>query len=96
MRVPLPTSESIVMVPLILDMFVLTTSMPTPLPDMLLTALAVENPGMNIMLNASLLESFSASSAGISPFSTADLFKASGSMPLPSSLTETTMLRPSW
>ena len=47
----------------------LTTSMPTPRPEMLETSEAVEKPGRKIRLSIS--SSDSAASAAISPFSTA-------------------------
>src|SRR5215212_1702501 len=46
--VPRPASDSTSMVPPMASMLVLTTSMPTPRPETLVTAAAVENPGRKI------------------------------------------------
>jgi len=47
---PTPTSDSTVIEPRNLATLVLTTSIPTPLPDTLVTTSAVEKPGWKIKL----------------------------------------------
>ena len=46
--VPMPASDSTSIVPPMASMLVLTTSMPTPRPETLVTAAAVEKPGRKI------------------------------------------------
>src|SRR3954465_7846862 len=53
MQVPSPACDSTSMVPPIASMLVLTTSMPTPRPETLVTAAAVENPGRKIICSRS-------------------------------------------
>ncbi len=48
--VPLPTAERISTVPPIFSMLVLTTSMPTPRPETLVTLAAVEKPALKTIL----------------------------------------------
>ena len=57
--VPRPASDSTSMVPPMASMLVLTTSMPTPRPETLVTAAAVENPGRKIScrMSAGLIRS---------------------------------------
>lgn len=83
--VPRPTLESMSSRPLIFSTLVLTTSMPTPRPLMLVTAAAVENPGRKTRSSASRSDIFTAWSWEIRPFSTALALTLSGSMPAPSS-----------
>src|SRR3954470_339247 len=51
--VPSPASDSTSIVPPMASMLVLTTSMPTPRPDTLVTAAAVEKPGRKIICRMS-------------------------------------------
>ena len=67
----------------------LTTSMPTPLPEMFETVVAVEKPGRNRRLSIS--PSLSCASAGINSFLTAIARTRGRSMPAPSSETSMTI-----
>src|SRR5262249_57507255 len=64
---PSPNTDFTSTVPPIWSMLVLTTSMPTPRPDTLVTAAAVEKPGakMNLWICASVI--FSASNSLADP-----------------------------
>jgi hypothetical protein len=67
------------------SMFVFTTSMPTPRPEMLLTCSAVEKPGWKMTLTISRSGREAASSAVMIPFCTALRRIALASIPAPSS-----------
>ena len=92
---PTPGTERTSMVPPIWSILVRTTSMPTPRPEMLVTAAAVEKPGakMNFWICASLSLSSSASVA--SPCASALALMRSVLRPRPSSATWMTMKPPS-
>lgn len=83
--VPLPNSLDTSMTPPIFSMFVFTTSMPTPRPETLVTAAAVEKPALKIRCPASRSDIRSASSRVMMPFSTALSLTFSGLIPAPSS-----------
>src|SRR4028118_1381909 len=88
--VPRPGSDSTSMVPPMASMLVLTTSIPTPRPETLVTAAAVENPGRKIICRTSCGPIRDSWSAGTRPRSTALAPMRAGSMPAPSSATSTT------
>ena len=88
--VPSPSTEAMSMTPPSLVMLVLTTSMPTPRPDRLLTSAAVEKPGANTSRTRLLSGIAAISSSVIMPFSTAFRPTRWGSMPRPSSMISTT------
>ena len=83
--VPRPTMVCTSTEPPIASMFVLTTSMPTPRPEMLLTCSAVEKPGWKMTLTISRSGREAASSAVMIPFCTTLRRIALGSIPEPSS-----------
>src|SRR5215207_2670816 len=78
------------MVPPIDSMLVFTTSMPTPRPETLVTAAAVEKPGRKISCSTSAGVIRASASAVTRPRSTALAPTRAGSMPPPSSATSTT------
>ncbi len=92
---PAPSSDSISTIPFSLVMFVRTTSMPTPRPEMLVTFAAVLNPGAKIRLKASRTDISRACVSVIRPRSSAFALSFSGSMPWPSSRIAMTMWFPS-
>ena len=87
MRVPWPSRLSSSTWPPNFSMLVLTTSIPTPRPEMSLTAAAVENPAAKMSWSASESVIRDAWSAVMMPFSMALDLSRSGSMPPPSSRT---------
>ena len=84
-RLPLPISDWIWICPLSSRMRELTTSMPTPRPEMSVTSVLVENPGRKIRFRHSSVVRREAVSLSIRPFSRALERSRSGSMPAPSS-----------
>ncbi|OPZ24954.1 MAG: hypothetical protein BWZ01_02710 [Deltaproteobacteria bacterium ADurb.BinA179] len=90
--VPLPRTEAISTVPPKDSMLLVTTSMPTPLPDTLDIDFAVEKPGVSMSSKRSF--SLIAASGLMSPFSMALDLMASVSRPAPSSLTEMSTFAP--
>ena len=72
--VPSPGRLKTSTTPPIFSIWDLTTSMPTPRPETLVTVWAVENPGWKIRFSASRSLSFSACSGRRRPFSTAFCF----------------------
>ncbi len=94
--VPRPTSLSMSMLPPRFSMFVRTTSMPTPRPEMSLTFSAVEKPGAKTSRVASRSSKRAACSAVMTPFSTAFARIRWGSMPRPSSRISRFTWPPSW
>lgn len=90
---PLPSSDWMPMRPPSAWMFLRTTSMPTPRPEMLETTAAVEKPGAKIRLSIS--SSDSCASGAMMPRSIALALTRARSMPRPSSATVMTM-RPDW
>ena len=87
---PFPSAVSISTVPLNRAIFSLTTSMPTPLPEIPLTSSFVENPGINMNSSRLCLDRVWEDGSSVSPLSTAFLLTASTSIPLPSSATSMT------
>ena len=83
--VPTPTLESILREPLSFAMEVLTTSMPTPRPEMSVTTLLVEKPGAKMRLNASSSVMRCAVSSSMTPRLIATCLRTVGSIPAPSS-----------
>ena len=94
-RVQRPSSESMETWPFIFSTLFLTTSMPTPLPETLVTEAAVLSPAAKTRPMASRADSVAISASVISPFSRAFFLTASTSMPLPSSNISTRTLLPS-
>src|SRR4051812_28555324 len=90
MTVPSPGCDSTSMVPPMDSMLVLTTSMPTPRPETLVTAAAVEKPGRKISCRTSVGLILARASWVSRPRSTALAPTLAGSMPAPSSATSTT------
>ena len=82
---PSPATDFTSMVPPIWSILVRTTSMPTPRPDTLVTAAAVEKPGakMNLWICASVI--FSRSASVTRPSATALALMRSVLRPRPSS-----------
>src|SRR6266567_1108312 len=93
-RQPTPGWLSISTMPETAAMLFLTTSIPTPRPEMSLTLSLVEKPGRKSRSRASRSET--ASTAEINPFSNALRFTLSSSIPLPSSSTSMTTWLPFW
>ncbi len=91
---PLPRWLSTATVPRSPSIDRLTTSIPTPRPETLETARAVEKPGRKIRANSSLSESLA--SASTSPRSRALARMAAGSSPAPSSWISMQTLGPEW
>ena len=84
MDVPCPSLVSTSTSPLISIIFLLTTSIPTPLPDTPVTFSAVENPGRN---NNSIISFFDKlTSAETNPLLIALFLTLSRSTPAPSSV----------
>ena len=94
--VPMPASVLRSTVPPIRSTLVLTTSMPTPRPDTLLTLAAVEKPGLKMRLTISCSLILATCSAVTTPFSTALAARACASIPLPSSEISMLTWPPSW
>ncbi len=94
--VPCPGAESTSTVPPIFSRLVLTTSMPTPRPETLVTAAAVEKPRRKIRPRMSRSLMRRSCSAVTSPRSTAFAATFAGSIPAPSSITSTTTWPPWW
>ena len=83
--VPAPCLESISILPPIGSTADFTASIPTPLPDMSETTLAVLKPGIHVMRSASFVLIPAASSGVINPLFIAAFLSLSGSIPFPSS-----------
>jgi hypothetical protein len=94
--VPVPGFDCTSTVPPIFSMLVLTTSMPTPRPETLVTFSAVENPGRKIRFTPSRSPMRAACSGVIRPFSTALRRILSPSRPPPSSEISMMTWPPSW
>ncbi len=92
----LPVSKSTSTFPPSFSMLVLTTSIPTPLPESPSTSLAVEKPESNISSTASWSLREAAASASIIPRLTASSLILSGFSPLPSSSISTKTWLCSW
>ena len=92
---PSPATDLMSMVPPIWSILVRTTSMPTPRPETLVTAAAVEKPGakMNLWIWASVI--FSSSVSETSPFWSALALIRSVFSPLPLSAMQMMMWPPS-
>ncbi len=96
MTVPWPSVDVRSTLPPIFSMLVRTTSMPTPRPDTLVTASAVEKPGRKTR-SRTARRLMAASSSGVTrPFSTALRPTRAGSMPAPSSAISMTTWPDSW
>jgi hypothetical protein len=87
--VPAPGVDSTSTAPPIRSMLVLTTSMPTPRPETLVTWSAVENPGSKTSIMMSRASIWDSWLAWITPRSMARFATLSMLMPAPSSLTST-------
>ena len=85
--VPSPGRLWMSTVPPIASMLVFTTSIPTPRPETLVTAAAVEKPGSKMNCNTRSSGSAAASSAATSPRATAFARTADTAIPPPSSST---------
>ena len=82
--------------PPIFSMFVFTTSMPTPRPEMFEICSAVEKPGRNTMRTTSWSDMRPAISAETRPRCTALARIRAGSIPAPSSVISMLICPPSW
>ena len=85
--VPSPTVDMMSIDPLSACRFRLTTSRPTPRPEISLTSRAVENPGVN---SSSYARAVSIGASPANPRCFAARRTTSGSMPRPSSMTSMT------
>ncbi len=93
--VPLPAAERISTVPPIFSMLVLTTSMPTPRPETLVTLAAVEKPALNTYCWICWSLICSSSDSLARPFCRIFALILSMARPRPSSLTSMMMWPPS-
>ncbi len=94
--VPMPCSLWTSITPPSLLMFVLTTSIPTPRPEISLSSPLVETPGMKIRLRISARLIARASSAEMTPRRTLASRRRVVSMPPPSSSISMTTWLPFW
>jgi len=92
--VPRSSVVSISISPFTDFIMLITTSMPTPRPEMPVTVSAVEKPGLKIRLSFAVLSMHAASASVITPLLMAEAASLSGSMPRPSSRTSMRMLLP--
>ena len=94
--VPVPSSDCTSITPPSREMFVFTTSMPTPRPERSVIAERVLKPGMKMRFSASSRLTSAAASSVISSRRRAVSTMRCGFMPAPSSSTSMTTCLPFW
>ena len=93
--VPRPSIDFSSIVPPIFSMLVLTTSMPTPRPDTLVTASAVEKPALKMKFWICWSVRLATSASVVSPLAIAFALIFSAARPRPSSVISMMMWPPS-